>query len=247
MPRRSRIFLDNVPLHIVQRGHNRQPCFFADADYLAYLEWLSDAARRTGCQLHAYVLMTNHIHLLLTPGSEQSVARLMVALGRRYVPYVNATYQRSGTLWEGRYKSSLIQSETYLLACMRYIELNPVRAGICPDPALYRWSSYRANALGEASDGLTPHPLYGSLGPDATQCQTAYRELFNQVLPDKTITDIQLALKQTQPLGNHRFFDAIEQATGQRREPKPRGRPRQEIRQVDSGVDPRQIGLTGLD
>ena len=247
MPRRARIFMDNVPLHIVQRGHNRQPCFFADTDYQAYLEWLGDAAQRTECQLHAYVLMTNHIHLLLTPCSEQSVARMMVALGRRYVPYVNATYQRSGTLWEGRYKSSLIQSETYLLACMRYIELNPVRAGICPDPSHYRWSSYRANALGVATTWLTPHPLYGSLGPDDAQRQAAYRELFDQDLPDKTITDIQLALKQTQPLGNPRFFDAIEQATGLRREPKPRGRPRQEPRQVDSGDKSTQMGLTGME
>lgn len=156
MPRRPRIYLDGVPLHIVQRGHNRQPCFFPDADYVAYLEWLGDAARHTGCQLHAYALMTNHVHLLLTPGDAQAVPRLMVALGRRYVPYVNAAYQRSGTLWEGRYKSSLIQSESYLLACMRYIELNPVRAGICPDPAHYRWSSYRANALGETTSLRSP-------------------------------------------------------------------------------------------
>jgi len=247
MPRTPRLYLDGVPLHIVQRGHNRQPCFFAEADYRAYLEWLIDAARRTDCQLHAYVLMTNHIHLLLTPGSAQSVARLMVAMGRRYVPYINASYQRSGTLWEGRYKSSLIQSDTYLLACMRYIELNPVRAGMCTDPAQYRWSSYCANALGETSELLTPHPLYAALGPDDAQRQAAYLELFNQVLPDKTIASIQLALKQAQPLGNNRFFDAIEQATGQRREPKPRGRPRLPNPPTDAAVNPKQLGLTGLD
>lgn len=245
MPRRPRIHLDGVPLHIVQRGHNRQPCFFADADYLAYLEWLSDAARHTGCQLHAYALMTNHVHLLLTPGDAQAVSRMMVSLGRRYVPYVNATYQRSGTLWEGRYKSSLIQSEAYLLACMRYIELNPVRAGLCPDPAYYRWSSYRANALGETSPLLTPHPLYTTLGADDASRQAAYRELFHQVLPDKTISDIRLALTQTQPLGNSRFFDAIEQATGQRREAKPRGRPHKPAQDADG--NPKQMGLSGLD
>jgi putative transposase len=156
----------------------------------------------------------------------------------RYVPYVNTTYQRSGTLWEGRYKSSLIQSESYLLACMRYIELNPVRAGICPDPAHYRWSSYRANALGETNSLLTPHQLYATLALDDTRRQIAYREIIDQVLSDKTITDIRLALNQTQPLGNSRFFDAIEQATGQRREAKPRGRPRKKEQVVTMTLEP---------
>lgn len=230
MPRQPRIHMDGVPLHIVQRGHNRQPCFFADADYLAYQEWLGDAAVRTGCQIHAYALMTNHVHLLLTPCDAQAAARLMVSLGRRYVPYINHGYQRSGTLWEGRYKSSLIQSESYLLACMRYIELNPVRAGMCTDPAQYRWSSYRANALGESNGLLTPHALYAALGDGLEPRLRAYRDLFNTVLPEQTISNIRLALKQTQPLGNSRFFDVIEQVTGQRREPKPRGRPRVSVK-----------------
>jgi len=249
MPRRPRIHLDGVPLHIVQRGHNRQPCFFVAADYLAYLEWLGDAAQHTGCQIHAYALMTNHVHLLLTPADAQAVSGLMVALGRRYVPYVNATYQRSGTLWEGRYKSSLIDSETYLLACMRYIELNPVRAGLCTDPAHYRWSSYRANALGETETTplLTPHPLYATLGSDDASRQAAYRELFDQVLPDKTLTDIRQALNQTQPLGNSRFYDAIEQATGQRREAKPRGRPRNPTTGGALPYPSSQLGLPGLE
>lgn len=244
MPRRPRIHLDGVPLHIVQRGHNRQPCFYAVADYLAYLEWLGEAARRLGCQVHAYALMTNHVHLLVTPGDAQSVSRMMVALGRQYVPYINAVYQRSGTLWEGRYKSSLVQSEAYLLACMRYIELNPVRAAICQDPADYRWSSYRANALGESQPWLTPHPLYATLGPDEASRLAAYRALFDLVLPEKTVADIRLALNQTQPLGNSRFLDAIEQATGQRREPKPRGRPR---KPAGGGIAGDQLPLQGLD
>lgn len=244
MPRRPRIHLDGVPLHIVQRGHNRQPCFFAVADYLAYLEWLGEASRGAGCQVHAYALMTNHVHLLVTPGDAQSVSRMMVALGRQYVPYINAAYQRSGTLWEGRYKSSLVQSEAYLLACMRYIELNPVRAAMCADPADYRWSSYRANALGEAQSWLTPHPLYATLGPDEASRLAAYRALFDQVLPEKTVADIRLALNQTQPLGNSRFLDAIEQATGQRREPKPRGRPR---KPTGEGIAGDQLSLQELD
>jgi len=245
MPRRPRIHLDGVPLHIVQRGHSRQPCFYAAADYQAYLEWLGDSARRTGCHIHAYALMTNHVHLLITPGDAHAISQMMVSLGRRYVPYINAAYQRTGTLWEGRYKASLIQSDAYLLACMRYIELNPVRAGLCSDPAHYRWSSYRANALGETTALLTPHPLYATLASIDASRQGAYRELFNQVLLDKTISDIRLALNQTQPLGNRRFFDAIEQATGQRREAKPRGRPRKPKQEIGPNGNPKQLGLAG--
>jgi REP element-mobilizing transposase RayT len=125
MPRRPRIHLDGVPLHIVQRGHNRQPCFFAEEDYHAYLHWLGEALRKQDCALHAYVLMTNHVHLLLTPKDAAAVPRLIIALGRRYVQYINTTYRRTGTLWDSRYKSSLVQADPYLLACQRYIELNP--------------------------------------------------------------------------------------------------------------------------
>src|SRR6266496_5376997 len=133
MPRRSRVHLDRVPLHIVQRGHNREPCFFAEEDYLSYLHWLGEALGDAECKLHAYVLMTNHVHLLLTPKKAQGVPRLIIFLGRRYVQYINRSYCRTGTLWDSRYKSSLIQAETYLLACQRYIELNPVRAAMVED------------------------------------------------------------------------------------------------------------------
>ena len=143
MPRRPRIHLDGVPLHIVQRGHNRQPCFFGEEDYQAYLYWLGEALKKEQCALHAYALMTNHVHLLVTPDRTESIPRLIIALGRRYVQYINTTYRRTGTLWDSRYKSSLIQAETYLLSCQRYIELNPVRAAMVDDPAHYRWTSYR--------------------------------------------------------------------------------------------------------
>ena len=124
MPRRPRIHLDGIPLHIVQRGHNREPCFFAEDDYSSYLHWLSEALAETECALHAYVLMTNHVHLLLTPKKAAAVPRLLMSLGRRYVQYVNRTYRRTGTLWDSRYKSSLVQADNYLLTCQRYIELN---------------------------------------------------------------------------------------------------------------------------
>jgi putative transposase len=228
MPRRSRVHLDGVPLHIVQRGHNREPCFFAEEDYSCYLHWLGVALKQAGCALHAYALMTNHVHLLLTPRRAAAVPRLVIALGRRYVQYINRSYRRTGTLWDSRYKSSAIQAETYLLACQRYIELNPVRAAMVDDPAHYRWTSYRANALGQASEGLTPHPLYLALGPDADERQAAYRALFRAQLDAAAIDDLRLALNQNQPVGNARFLARIARAMGERREARPRGRPRAE-------------------
>lgn len=156
MPRRPRILLADHALHIVQRGINREPCFFADEDYHCYLHWLEEAARDCGCAIHAYVLMINHVHLLITSASDGAPSRLMQSLGRRYVQYANRFYERSGSLWEGRYKSSVVQAEDYLLSCMRYIELNPVRAAMVADPGGYRWSSYRANGLGQPDARLTP-------------------------------------------------------------------------------------------
>jgi len=234
MPRRPRIHLDNVPLHIVQRGHNRQPCFFAEEDYHTYLHWLNEALHKEHCALHAYALMTNHVHLLITPTDSAAIPKLIIAIGRRFVQYINVTYRRTGTLWDSRYKSSLIQAEDYLLACQRYIELNPVRANMVDDPAHYRWSSYRNNALGQTGTILTPHPLYLSLGVTDEERQSAYRALFRAQLDDAAVGDIRLALNQNQPLGNERFYQHIEQMTGQRRESKPRGRPRVEKGAVDN-------------
>ena len=228
MPRRPRVHLDGVPLRIVQRGHNREPCFFCEEDYLGYLHWLGEALGEARCALHAYVLMTNHVHLLLTPKKAEAVPKLLISLGRRYVQYVNRSYRRTGTLWDSRYKSSLIQAETYLLACQRYIELNPVRAAMVEDPAHYRWSSYRANALGQADARLTPHAIYRELGRGDRERQAAYRALFRAQLDRAAIDDIRLALNQSQPLGNERFYAKIERMTGVRREAKPRGRPRRE-------------------
>lgn len=166
-----------------------------------------------------------HVHLLLTPKDAQTVPQLIIALGRRYVQYINTTYRRTGTLWDSRYKSSLIQAETYLLTCQRYIELNPVRAGMVDDPAHYRWTSYRTNALAQSSPLITPHPLYQSRGTTEHERQSAYRALFRAQLDGEAIDNIRLALNQSQPLGNERFYQHIEKMTGQRREGKPRGRP----------------------
>jgi putative transposase len=244
MPRRPRVHLDGVPLHIVQRGHNREPCFFAEEDYLSYLHWLGEALGEVQCALHAYVLMTNHVHLLLTPKKAEAVPKLVISLGRRYVQYVKRSYRRTGTLWDSRYKSSLIQAETYLLACQRYIELNPVRSAMVEDPAHYRWSSYRANALGQPDALLTPHPVYLSLGRSPKERQAAYRALFRAQLDRAAVDDIRLALNQSQPLGNERFYARIERITGVRREARPRGRPPREPNAANA--DPSGQGELGL-
>lgn len=226
MPRRPRIHIAGMPLHIVQRGHNREACFFSEEDYFAYREWLGEALKTTGCALHAYVQMTNHIHLLLTPPEPEAVPQLVISLGRRYVQYINKTYRRTGTLWDSRYKSSLVQADTYLLLCQRYIELNPVRAAMVTDPANYRWSSYQANGLGQLDPLVEPHPLYTSLGNNESERLSNYRGLFQSELDTDAIDDVRKALNQGQPLGNSRFVDQIERTTGQRREVRPRGRPR---------------------
>ena len=225
MPRRPRIQLDRVPLHIVQRGHNREACFFGEDDYNSYLHWLSEALADSDCTLHAYALMTNHVHLLITPKKAALVPRFIMSLGRRYVQYINRTRDRTGTLWDSRYKSSVIHADSYLLTCMRYIELNPVRAGMVDDPAHYRWTSYRHNGLGQTDRRITAHPLYESLGLTVKARQAAYRALFRSELDAAAIDDIRLALNQNQPLGNSHFYAQIERKLGERREARARGRP----------------------
>jgi putative transposase len=225
MPRRPRIQLDNVPLHIVQRGNNREACFFAEEDYQSYLHWLREALAEYECSLHAYALMTNHVHLLLTPKRAELIPRLLMSVGRRYVQYINHTYKRSGALWDSRYKSSLIHADSYLITCMRYIELNPVRAAIVDDPAHYRWTSYRHNGLGQADSRITEHALYRSLGATGKERLAAYRALIRHALDHEAIDNIRLAVNQNQPLGTSRFYAKIERLTGERREARPRGRP----------------------
>ncbi|MEO8754758.1 MAG: transposase [Casimicrobiaceae bacterium] len=230
MPRRRRIHVDEVPLHIVQRGHNREPCFFVDADYRAYVHWLAAALGEAQCVLHAYALMTNHVHLLVTPRHSMLVPKLVISLGRRYVQYINTKYRRTGTLWDSRYKSSLVDEEPYLLACMRYIELNPVRAGMVRDPADYQWTSYRANGLGRRDELLTRHGVYMALGNEDAARQAAYRELFRHELDREVVGDIRIALDRGNPLGNSRFREAIERALGRPCVARPRGRPRLALR-----------------
>ncbi len=225
MPRRPRLIYPGIPLHIIQRGNNRQACFFADEDYLFYLDWLHEYAKISGCAVHAFSLMTNHVHLLLTPTDESSTGELMKRLGQRYVQYINRTYKRSGTLWEGRFRSCITQQENYLLACQRYIELNPVRAKMVEHPAEYRWSSYRANAQGESGEILSPHSIYLHLGTTNKERQTAYREMFRFQLEPGIIDNIRKATNGNFALGNDRFQDEIAQVLGRRVKPGVAGRP----------------------
>ena len=223
VPRRKRVCPPGYSLHIVQRGNNRQVCFATDDDMAAYVNWLREAARKYGVAIHAWVLMTNHIHLLATPGSESAISKTMQYLGRYYVRHFNFRYKRTGTLFEGRFKSSLVQTDGYLLACQRYIELNPVRAGMVSDPSDYVWSSYRANALGVPVRMWTPHVAYLELGSSASARCRAYRETFSSELDKKLIGDIRLALNTGLVLGNDRFRAEVEQLTGQRQELLKRG------------------------
>ncbi len=222
MPRRARLSLPGIPWHIIQRGNNRSVCFHAEADYQFYLHYLKEFADRFGCAVHAYVLMTNHVHLLLTPGREESAGLLMKHLGQRYVQYVNRTYRRTGTLWEGRFRSCLTQSEDYVLACQRYIELNPVRAGMVLKPQDYRWSSYHANGLGRGNGLLTPHEEYRRLGRADAERREAYRALFRAHVDEALTDEIRDATNGNFVLGGERFQAQIAHALGRR---VVRGRP----------------------
>jgi putative transposase len=229
MPRRPRVIIAGVPVQLIQRGNNRQACFYADEDYQFYLDWLKEYALETGCAVHAYVLMTNHVHLLLTPSKDSSPGALMKRLGQRYGQYINRTYQRSGTLWEGRYRSCIAQQENYLLICQRYIELNPVRAGIVNHPGEYRWSSYRVNAQKEKSELLRHHPLYLGLGQTSEERQEAYRDLFRNELNLGIIDEIRHATNGNYALGSERFKEEISKALGRRVTPGKSGRPRKNV------------------
>jgi len=226
MPRKPRHYLAGVPAHVIQRGNNRLPCFYSDDDYRFYLECLGDAVIRYGCAIHAYVLMTNHIHLLVTPFCEDAISKVIQSVGRRYVRYINKVYQRTGTLWEGRHKGSLVQSEEYVLACYRYIELNPVRAGIVANPAEYLWSSYRHNADGEDNALLQPHEAYNAIDMYSEGRRNAYRDMVRSAVDLDRIDEIRKAVQHGVPLGNDRFREEIERTLGRRVGKAKMGRPR---------------------
>jgi putative transposase len=230
--------LAGIPVHAVQRGNNHGACFFRDEDRAFYLHHLERLLRPSGCILHAYCLMTNHVHLLLTPLHATSCGALMKHLGQLHSQYVNRTYERTGSLWEGRFRSCLVQSDEYLLACYRYIELNPVRAGMVEHPRQYSWSSYRVNAEGETSGLVIPHEQYLRLCTRVSDRCRAYRALFDSVPGPDRSDEIRQATNGNFALGNEAFRAKMAAMLGRRVEPARSGRrPRQ------SDEDGRQLDL----
>lgn len=226
MARPPRLDLPGIPQHIVQRGVDRRPCFVLEVHYREYLRHLSEQAAKYGCQIHAYALMCNHVHLLATPSSAGGIGRLMQELGRRYVAFFNFTMERTGTLWEGRFKSCLVDSEAYVLRCYRYIELNPVRAGIVADPGGFKWSSFRHNGIGQADLLISPHPAFEALGRSAEERIRTYRAFVGEGCRTDELRDIRTMTTRQRAFGSKQFQEGLEAAHGRPMGIVNRGRPR---------------------
>ena len=245
MPRPKRMDLPGLPMHVVQRGNNREAVFFDNSDRQAYLDWLNECASHYRVAVHTWCLMTNHVHLLVTPLERGALSNLFARLGRLYVPYINKTYGRSGALWQGRYRASLVDSDNYLFACSRYIELNPVRAALVAAPGEYQWSSYAAHAHGAPHPLHTPHAVYEALGDNAQQCQRVYREMFSESLTQESIAAIRDALNRNHVLGSKRFQCQVEKMLDRRLGTGRRGRPRKSSSTSD-GLSSTSVGRKSL-
>jgi putative transposase len=229
MARPPRLELPGVPLHVVQRGNNRAACFFGDLDRRFYLKCLAQSATTRGCAVHAYVLMTNHVHLLVTPAEAGAVGAMMQDIGRRYVRIINSIHGRTGTLWEGRFKASLIDSEYYLLTCHRYIECNPVRAHMVPYAAAYPWSSH-VHYMGSRVDRLvTAYPQYRALGASEDERRAAFQSLCATPLEQRVLEQIRTAINTDSAFGSERFMQEAEGQLGRSVRPPQRGRPRKDV------------------
>jgi len=225
-----------VPLevhHIIQRGHDQQLVFRDAADHLAFLEWLKEGARRFKVAIHAYVLMPDHLHLLATPADESGMARMMQWVGRYYVPYFNQKYHRAGTLWQGRYKATVIDAQRYLLPCSRYIEVNPVRSGLVASAADYLWSSYLHHVGAKPDPLITDHAVYWALGNTPFDREIAYQQLAEQVLASAELAHITEATLKGWALGTDEFKAALARQINRRVSPARRGRP---LKKLDVAV-----------
>jgi putative transposase len=222
------MYLPGHPYHVFQRGNNREACFVERANYQLYLDLWEQCSRRYAVAVHAYCLMTNHVHFLVTPSKTDSVSRVTRDVGSRYAQYFNRRYKRTGTLWEGRHRASLVQDEHYFLACSRYIELNPVTAGMVDEPEIYPWSSYVANAYGHDSM-IVRHDEYMRLGKDKASRCLHYRELFNERLDDEDVRLIEESSHYNQPVGDARFKKRIERQYGIKFGQSSRGRPKMKL------------------
>lgn len=223
MARLPRFIVPGYPQHVIQRGNNRQQILLEEADYWFLWEKLSSAAEKFRCDIHAYTLMPNHFHLLLTPRQDNGIGKLMQYVGRYYVHYFNRRYDRTGTLWEGRYRATLLDPEIYLLPCSRYLELNAVRAGFVDDPADYGWSSYACNALGTNDKLVVPHAEYRRLGQSLKARQAAYRKGFDQPLAEDLLSKMRTATNKAWVLGDEAFIRDMEGKLNRRANPRPRG------------------------
>jgi putative transposase len=223
MARPPRLVVPGYPHHVIVRGVNRQPIFAAEEDREYFLERLSTAVTQFGCAVHCYVLMTNHVHLLITPSEQDGLPGAMHNLGLYYVRYFNRLYERTGTLFEGRYKSCVVDTDRYALACYRYIELNPVRAGLAPTPCAYPWSSHDCNAYGKPDPLVTCNAAYLALGADAPDRQRAYRAFLAQGISDADLQEIRDCTRTSWALGSERFRNELERRIERRCQPKRRG------------------------
>jgi len=226
MSRLPRYFIPDTPFHVILRGNNREPIFANDEDCQFFRDVLLDAVKRHGVSVHAYVFMTNHIHLLASPSRADSLPKALQSLGRRYVQYFNYRYQRTGTLWEGRYRATVVDAEPYLVECMRYIELNPVRAGMVKHPADFIWSSYHANAQGAQDALVTHHELYLRAGRASDERQAVYQDFFKTHTAPETLSRIRDCTNKGWALGDEGFGSKIEALANRRVAPLPKGRPK---------------------
>lgn len=225
MARLPRLVVPAQPHHIIQRGHDKQTIFRDTADHVAFLDWLKEGARRFKVAIHAYVLMPDHVHVLATPADSEGLARMMQWVGRYYVPYFNQKYQRSGTLWQGRYKATVVEPGSYLLRCSHYIESNPVRNGLVMSPGDYPWSSYLHHVGAKPDPLITDHPVYWALGNTPFDREIAYKLAAEQSLSRAEIDAISQATLKGWALGAEAFKAALEKQGSRRLSPAKRGRP----------------------
>lgn len=244
MARRARLYVPGYPAHITVRGNNRQAIFTTEGDRLFFHRCLVETTRRFGLAVHAYVFMDNHIHILGTGQAADSLSKVVQCMGRRYVSYYNYLHGRTGTLWEGRFHSSLVESERYFLVCHQYVEANPVRAGMVEDPGLFRWSSHGANASSRADDLVTPHSLYMELGRSELDRQRAYRRIFDLPIDHVTLAAIRHAARRGWALGGKEFCERLERLSGRRAMPRRRGRPRRAVGAGGGGADREKCAIS---
>ncbi len=229
MARSPRLTIPAYSHHLIQRGNNRQPIFFAEKDYLYYLDCMQKAKNKCHCRLYSYVLMTNHVHLLIEPSHPGDLGRFMQSVGRRYVRYINETYGRSGTLWEGRYKSAVVSQDEYLIVCSRYIEFNAVRAGMVEHPGDYRWSSYGFHAFGNRNSLIDPDPWYQCLGDTEEERQKNYRKWMESDVDPAEWEQVRQNTQKGRVIGKERFQKEMEQRAGRKLMGESRGRPRKAL------------------